>query len=488
MKLSSSRDVKCLIALLLAAVALNLASCGKAGDRFSSQTYRIPWPNDVGDVSLQNVEIRTLTNPEHFEGSTARILVEPSDGGGRLSGERPVGHFVRTSAGPIIPADFITMQAITAYAHQERLHDLDQKAGAADYLSWPLSLGIEVHVLSSSGPITNNAIYDAKLNSLLLVPYTEGDLPMALSPGILGHEHFHFIFQNIVMSRVKDVGTQTTCSGAAPASPPAEKKDVPSGPVAAKKPIPDFIYVAGSSPCSRLLDDQQALTCHQTAQGISKRVFNAFLLRAMNEGFADFWGWLYSHDEFFIAKSLPSEMNSRRLDWGSGRLPTEQLNRENLVDLDHPEKVLGEDGRTHSAYVLGSQYARFLRQSVADLVKETGVSEADAGLAIARALIQSLPALSDLVAANYETEFFSPNMMLKPLILNLPKVSSGFCSHLNHFHARETSYEKPRGCEAFKEDAETTSGFAGRPSPSVAPTATPAPIQVHLSPVKSGAQ
>lgn len=448
MKRSGNRNSKSLsraLAVLSAAVCLGaFASCGKRGDEGAAQVYRIPWTETGGDVHLQDVEIRTLTNPERFEGSTARILVEPSDGGGRLSGEAPVGRFIRTKSGVMVPTDYVTMQAVAAYAHQERLHDLDVRAGADALISWPLSLGIEVRVSGPGGLLTNNAIYDARLNSLLLVPYTEGDLPMSFSPGILGHEHFHFIFQSVVMSRVKDQGLQTSCTGAAPATATPEPA-----------PIKSKIIVV-EDPDSDRRTQQMA-----TAKAMPASVYNSYVLRGMNEGFADFWGWLYSRDEFFLAKSLPGESDRRRLDWGPGRLPTEELIRSQLVDVEHPDKIMGDAGRAQNAYILGSQYARFLRQTVADLVRENGTSEDEAALMVARALIQSLPSIATTIAASYETEFLSPNAIVKPLLLALPKISRGVCARIGSFHAPESGFEKPRACDVFKDEKPIA-----KPSPS----------------------
>jgi hypothetical protein len=435
-----------LLTALLAAVLV--ASCGKPGDRYGSTTYRIPWPSATGALSLQNVEIRTLSDPEHLSGASAQILVEPGDGGSTLQGARPVGRYVKTSSGVLVPADYVTMQGVTAYAHQERLHDLDTLTGAVSFLSWPLSIGIDVHVVSDGQRATNNAIYDAKLNSLLLVPYDEGELPIALNPGISAHEHFHFIFQKIVMSRVRDAASQTSCNGGV-----ARLGDLPIADSGFSSGPSDFVgsreSVNGAA-AEKMLSNQSENEAKlvKTAAGILPRTFNAFVLRGMNEGFADFYGWLYSHDDSFLAKSIPDQDEMRRLDRHSGRLPAEGLIRRLLVDNFHPDSILPDVVRAHNAYSLGSIYARFLRQ-LASQLEAGGLSAEDSRLTVARALISSLPTIADSVASIYDTGFLSPNIFLKPLLAQLPSLSKESCALVASFHAPDISFETPDACHAF---------------------------------------
>lgn len=445
MKRSRLSDTKflTLVAALLASSIV--ASCGKPGDRYGSSTYRIPWPSATGAMSLQNVEIPTLSDPEHFSGSSAQILVEPGDGGGTLAAARPVGRYVKTSSGVLVPVDYVTIQAVTAYAHQERLREVDTSVGVVDVLSWPLSIGIDVHLMSFDQVSTNNAVYDAKLNSLLLVPYDEGDLPISLNPGILAHEHFHFIFQKIVMSRVHDSSSQTSCAGGV-AVGAVDRADSRADNRADNQ--------KATSPAKDERADNET-QLEKTAAGMPAKTYNAFVLRAMNEGFADFYGWLYAHDDSFLAKSLPDQDEMRRLDRVAGRLPPESLVRRLLVDNFHPDKILPEVVRSHNAYVLGTVYARFLRHLAAQL-EVGGLSPSDARLMVARALMASLPAIADLVTSTYENGYLSPNAVLKPLLANLPALSKDGCASLTQFRAPEASFVMPAACAA----ATTTSTTA----------------------------
>jgi hypothetical protein len=421
-------------------LVLAAASCGQPEDRFESATYRLPWRAADGVVALQDVEIKTLRDPRSFSGDVARILVEPGDGGTGLAGSEPQGRYVRSRSGVLVPADFVTMQAVTAYAHVEKLRSLDESVGASGVLAYPLSLGVEVHVMSYGQRAKNNAIYDAKLDSLLLVPYERGGLPIALNPGILAHEHFHFLFQRLVMSHVRDRVTQTTCSGGVVASGgEGEAKPSVSRAADEEAKMPTLTESFGERP-------ERVDKVAKTAAGIPARVYNAYVLRGLNEGFADFYGWLYSNDPSFLAKSLPEEDDMRRLDMDPDRLPAENLVRRQLVDYFNPEAILPEVTRAHNAYSLGSTYARALRQMVEELVS-SGRSVEESRLLVARAVIAVLPELGAWMEKSYETEFISPNFVLSRLLVRLPTLTAGMCSSLEELRAPEAGYAAPAACQ-----------------------------------------
>jgi len=416
-------SAKSLILLLVLAAF----SCGRPGSHYSASVYRLPWPGADGAVSLQDVEVSTLSDPEHFSGSAAHILVEPGDGGSTLAGAQPRGRLVRTSADVLVPADYVTMQAVTAYAHTERLRSLDASVGADGVLGYPLSLGVEVHVMSYGQPSSNNAVYDSKLDSLLLVPYTESGLPLSLNPGVLAHEHFHFLFQRLVLSHVHDAASQTSCNGAAP--PQVAATNPESGKVAATFP------------------DSEDLV-EKTARGIPARTYNAYVLRGLNEGFADFYGWVYSADDSFLAKSLPEQEEMRRLDSPPGRLPSENLIRRLLVDYFHPEAILPDVVRAHNAYALGSIYARYLRHLVDDLVS-SGSTLAEARLLVTRAVIAALPEIGAQLDGTYESGFLSPNFALSRILTHLPPLTRPVCESLEGVHAADSGYARPQACDTF---------------------------------------
>ena len=86
---------------------------------------------------------------------------------------------------------------------------------------------------------------------MFFVPYAEEQLPIPMNGGIIAHEHFHSYFSYGVL---KKLGSQ--------------KID----------PLQDY------------------------------------LLKSLNEGIADMWGWIYTGDPDFISMSLPAVGGLRKLD------------------------------------------------------------------------------------------------------------------------------------------------------------------------------
>ena len=437
---------------VLAALALALATLGGGCSRdpgaFSSKKYRLPWPDGSGQYKLQDVEIQTMSDPTHFRGDVAQILVEPSDGGGHLTGEQPVGRYIRSSSGTIVPADFVTLEAATVYAHLERLRALDIAVGSSPSIHWPLMIGVQTNVLDGGDAITNNAVYDGRLDALLIVPYSGSGVPIAMNAGILAHEHFHTIFQSLVLSKINEKG------------------------VTVSKPTKDILAAAGCSWAANqrssgartngqrvrgngsgevMVDVTDSAAVTEAADQIPKATYNSFLIRSLNEGLADFWGWVYSGDATFIAPSLPTEGRVRRMDSDSGQLPTEQTIRRNLVDLSREDKLLPERDRVTLAYRLGTQYARFMRETAIEMAgTKADTSTLESRQVVARALLLALPDIGASVAAAYTESYLSPNFIIKPLTLQMGALSSASCTRILRFKAvtQDKASDVPASCLA----------------------------------------
>ena len=235
------------------------------------------------------------------------------------------------------------------------------------------------------------------------------------------------------MSHVHETSSQTSCVGAAP---PAADDGIPEGEEGSPK-----IPMAG---------ENSEETLEKTAKGIPARVYNMYVLRGLNEGFADFYGWLYSGDDTFLSKSLPDQDRMRRLDSAPGRLPSENLVRRLLVDNFHPDRILPESTRAHNAYSLGSIYARYLRRVVGDLV-EAGHSLPEARELVGRALIATLPELGAQMDSIDETAYLSPNFAVSRLLAHLPlrTLTRETCVSLEDVRAPEVSFKKPASCDVF---------------------------------------
>lgn len=448
----SSKFSKAALLGLMALVS-GLVSCSSNSNPYASRTYRIPWQDGpTGKYTLQEIEIKTLADPEGFKGSTATIWIEPTDRGGKVAGERPIGRFIRGSDGVIVPADLVSLLATTSYAHFEKLREMDTAVGADKFVKWPLTIGLQAHMFERGRPMTSNAIYDGRFDALFIVPYTESALPIAMNAGILAHEHFHSLFQNMVLGPMK------------------EKSVVVGKPGIEHAGCHGGAHIFGVTKAAENLEQEDGGSLsieeenelrEQAANEIPKPVYNAFVLRGLNEGLADFWGWVYSGDVSFVGRSLPSQDRSRRIDAHPGQLATELRVRRSLVDLDRNDKMIPEEHRVKMSYMLGTQYARFLREIAVEMADG---QEPDfvTRMTLARAVLQSIPMIAENSAKVYDSDYISTDFILKPLILNLPRVTDGICVRVRKFIPVENGFQVPAACAK-------TPVNAGAPSPAETP-------------------
>ncbi|MES2962826.1 MAG: hypothetical protein V4760_02975 [Bdellovibrionota bacterium] len=97
------------------------------------------------------------------------------------------------------------------------------------------------------------------------------------------------------------------------------------------------------------------------------------------------------------------------------------------------------------AYMLGTQYARVLRAAAVDMAGEP-TPALEARMKAARALLEILPAIAMKAATDYDHEFLSPNFILKPLTLQMGKLSAKACERLDEFKANDKSFDVPESC------------------------------------------
>lgn len=415
-------SVKGLLFTLLFA-ATGLISCARQGGAEGAHTYQIPWPTASGEYRLQNITLNSYQQPETLQGSWAKILVDPFLTNGVLDGASPVGRYLKSN-GVAVPADYVTLVATTVYAHLERLHDIDVETGAESKIRWPLNIGVQVNVVDRRDPgtfVKNNALYDGGLDALLFVPYTDHGLPIALNAGILAHEHFHRIFQGLVLDQVLT----------------AQKNriDMKSG---ERRPVGILERRCAWSEKSagEILNEAVARVRpsdlrrpHGSLEKIDVpvEVYNEFLLRALNEGLADFWGWVYTGDSNYVGRSLPSgESELRRMDQKVGRLGGIDEIKNRLKDLGSLDGLVSEEVRISLAYRLGTEYALFMR-SLALAISDGNEADLNSRMIVARALMKALPQVAETIAARITSDEIQPGVFLKPLFANLSSVTNRSC-------------------------------------------------------------
>ncbi len=402
--------------IILLGFLFSFIGCAPVSDDESTenQVYRLPWPAGSGKYELQDIQLQTFTEPEKLRGEVAQIIVDPRVLGGQLVGEEPIGRWTKTSANGVIrrvPSDFVTLQAAVLYAHHEKLNHIDRELGLLPYLKGPSKIGLLSRLSDgfSTQLITNNAIFDGRLDVLFVVPFTGPELPISMNAGIIAHEHFHRLFQGIVLRRLQalplslgqagDGETDSlSCHGArafvAPAVVETETEESPTAALPAE-PIGD--------------------------QLVPMKIWNQTVLRGLNEGLADFWGWSYAQDDFFVGRSLGEQEDSaRRLDRKLSKLPSQIAFRNMLITMNSTGRPVlkSEAGRVGAAYRLGTEYSRTLRTFV-NAIEAAGVTREAARGQVRRALAKSLENISTDVATQWTQNELNPELLLRPIVVGL---------------------------------------------------------------------
>lgn len=377
-----------------------------------ASVYRLPWLDSKGNYTLQDISLLTFRDPDRFQGDVGEIIIDPRLSEGSVVGGEALGRYIRDGSRRV-PADFVTLQAATMYAHLEKLSEIDQATGVAKFLKTKSRIGLLSRVAEkpSSPVIVNNAIYDGRLDSLFVVPYVGSKLFVSLNAGILGHEHFHRIFQAIILNPLREAARMGTtrygwddsiaCMGAIVAQSDQ------------REPVQ-----------SRTLEGTSGAAADSIAM---MKIQNQVLIRGFNEGLADFWGWAYSRDDEFFVRSIgTSESTARRLDIPATSIPLKSNLRSSLITRDKSgqPRLRPEEDWIAISYQIGTQYARILRGVVEALAAETGSDSRQSADQVRLALASALPEMSAEILLSWGREEVDPELLLKPMFAKLLTMSA----------------------------------------------------------------
>jgi hypothetical protein len=255
---------------------LVLTGCGGRKDK-CGKDFLVLWPGADGTYQFQPVRLSTLASPYELKGEAAQVYVESTLGGASgYSGAVARPHLTRAD-GMCVPTDIDSALAVSAYAQMERLYAFDRDLGVSGQIPWPRKVGVQIQLTGEETLVRNNALYFSKYDATALVPYTAGGLPAPVNLGIVAHEHFHAHFQHQVYGPLNAI---------------LAARELVYGlslerlfhPLAARRPGAEDV---------------------DKAEVGSPRGLNVFVLRAWNEGLADFYSWVYTGRSGFVRESLP---------------------------------------------------------------------------------------------------------------------------------------------------------------------------------------
>lgn len=364
------------VAVLLVQVGCQVRRLSESG---AGLKIKLPWQamnlenSGKHSYSFQNIEVRTLQNPLRVSGERVKFMVAPSMRLGQLTGEEPFSHYITLKDNVIVPTDRLSVELFSIYAHMERLTDLDLRLGLRTNRSAPSKIGVSVKFLDRSGErLKNNALYVGELDTLLIVPYDLGNVPISINGGVLAHEHFHSLFYNRVVRM----------SGESFSDPSA-------------------ITAHDLDELGNAFGDLEKTSFRKKRPVTEESGFvNSVILRGLNEGLADLWAWLYTRDSQFLSLSISSENEARRLDTIQGRLTTLDEVREIAAAVHQPQALLP------LSYRLGTQLARVMREDISR--RNQGELTEAARVAEARRIMAALDLIPKLLKEKSRVkDFFS---------------------------------------------------------------------------------
>jgi hypothetical protein len=436
-----------------------LCSCGGREGDPSGRLYQIPWPDVNGNYSLTKRFIPELINPKSFSGPSLEVLVNPIfQVGSIVSSESDRGRFIIDGDGVWVPADAVSLQATTMFAHFSELRKFDDITGVAATVGWPASVGIMTERSesdSSSGPDSrtgvprNNAFFSSAINTIVVTPFSGVRMPISLNGGILAHEHFHKIFWKLTLSQVfnrssgggavSGQGMVQSCDwshhaqSASTAAPAAGSLSSSSPGL----PMPSPLALAENSPPSFVLPSQFEVELSRNPDVLD---FNLFFIRALNEGLADVWAWIYSGDGRFIEKSIyDSEIKLRSLDlpasamWSPEKIKREYVNTLVINWRSGSKRPTASTDTSNLFYRLAPQFSRVAKAAIVAKIVELGKNPLDQGarLAVGASLIRSLPQMAQVMRSLVYIKHLEAGHVLAPIFNEL--ISAETCSIYDRF-------------------------------------------------------
>lgn len=389
------------IAAFMASVVLGACSSEpNAVDHDGSIRVLTPSSDSQGKYTLQMLTLQGVTDLQQMAGQFARFFLSPRIIDNHLDGPAPQTRFVRNQDGEYIPSNEMTQQLSAVYYHMQQLANIDKEMGVGEINHWPRDIGVAVRI---KGVPSNNAFYDGVTDSMLFVPYTKDEMPIAINGGILAHEHFHSLFFKIVMpdspyrGGVHDRSDFLKETGIVEELSQRKKLDI----------LPfdrDYVKV-----------DKDSLHFY----------YHLALMRGLNEGLADFWGWMYSGDPDFIAQSLPSEKSRRslRVDEEAtvnflSSMESLQRSIKQAFTLENEDKAKVRNFAIGHAYTLASQYSRVLKRFTDIYRKERAIEDMQARKEIAKTILAMLPQMHTDFAQLGEN-YYSPVLFLERFVAAL---------------------------------------------------------------------
>lgn len=404
-------------------------------DVFPSGPVRVKIPiyGSGGSYEMRVVQLETVDNLKVFGGSSARFFYSPGVEGNSIVGLQPSVKLGKDADGVYFPLDAVSLQMLTIYYHSEKLRDFDRALEIENVTRWPKTIVLNAQIANARPDVRhNNAFYWPDRDAMVFVPYTQSSLPISVNGGVIGHEHFHYIFESLVERQVKKNGMYDE-----------------EAPGAAGTTIAEGNESGGS--------------CTGTD---GRKRYLLLLSRALNEGLADVWAWLYSGDTRFVERSLSTNPNNDDIadateplcgDVDTAAKPARRLIKEmdrktvrdldsrvkgkiesckcfhsRIVDIEAAAKQMGQsrEASVGLAYHLGSRVAKVVKQYITGgegQLKTFGIEDRHKA---ARAMLAGLGKIEKRILALKDGEWVEPSDLVALVTQEMSFVAPENCKYL----------------------------------------------------------
>ncbi len=318
---------------------------------------------------LETVTLKNISSLKDVSGSYVQFYYAPGGEAGALTGSAPQSRFIRTSKDVYVPSDSITQQMFSLYYHIQNLNDFNAEISPELKQTQPFQIGLNTQVSGNATTGSNNAFFDGESKALLFVPYTLNNIPISVNSGIIAHEFFHSIFFKHVLSEFNI--------------------------------------------------RQESIMQASSDKKLASKVFyfNQTYIRGLNEGIADFWGWLYTNNTNYISISLPKFGDDRKLELADnlvGQIETAGDIEDRVIEAqdlsNNPTEYLSS-----YIYHVGTPHARFLKALTQKIITENKSAKgaSSAKITMAKAIYAYLKMLSVKTSAYKSTDIVAADDLFK---------------------------------------------------------------------------
>lgn len=302
---------------VLLALGLLVVSCTPVRQQKVHNEVWLPWVQSDGQYRIQKVPVSTVSEWSPLRGSAAQLrshvhrVSETT-----ISSQEVTLEYTHDKSGAIIPTTRFSTEMAAIYVNLEQMQKWDKELEIPE-ADTARRVYVKFEEVGSDGKkMVNNAFYDASVDSFFVVPYVSSGLPLSVNGGVLAHEHFHSIFARLLLvPLLKASEDKETKEGKAgkgkqifdlKGSTP-HSHDVPALVIGAFG-APGFLNSLNNSRL-KLEDSDSPSTFDPTSRN---QFVNKIVLRGLNEGLADFWGWIYSNDPCFMQPSFERAISAER--------------------------------------------------------------------------------------------------------------------------------------------------------------------------------